>query len=497
MLKTQWLTCLPVQLALTVGFVYLLSKFSFSYISESNIPLMSLVVVLLCIGLIGFVFYKNLFWVNSTFLERLVSLLLITSFLGSGLLAVPVGPISIFPFRLILMLLVALTVIYIVNRGPLVLMNEIRVMPIILFILSWLCIGLLSISWSISWEDGIKEIIYLTTGILVVFYVTFLYKGEMKYVEFYYIWVLMTILLVGIGYINYLFQYHLPVSRINNVYDYQKSIPTAVFTNENDFASFLSISIFFFVALIMNGKVPILKIIGLLGIPLITYLILVTSSRANLLAVMLGLLFWFFFILRNRQKMIVLYGAMILFVLANLLFTDQLSKVYALGFEEIHTLIEREETGNSVDIRENLLKNVAVFVGDTLGFGVGAGNAEYYMKNFQVYETFHNYNVHNWWAEIAVHYGVFIFIGYILLFIYLIYKLYRINRETRNRNYRMISEALSCALVAFSLASISPNSFMALNYNWVLIAFSIGFINYYFVQSREDQDEKYTESNKE
>jgi len=139
---------------------------------------------------------------------------------------------------------------------------------------------------------------------------------------------------------------------------------------------------------------------------------------------------------------------------------------------------EWELSYGSTGIRINLIKNSLIFLARTGTFGVGAGNAEYWMENLQVYPTYGIINPHNWWAEVLVQYGVFIFTGYLLFYLSLIIKLYAIYYRLSDKTERMICEGLLVGLVGFSFASISSSSIMALNPHWLFFAFSLAFLNY-------------------
>ncbi|MGG3467863.1 O-antigen ligase family protein [Neobacillus pocheonensis] len=455
---------------------------SFQYLTGVSLRLFIVACICFAAGLLMFARFRQFFWEKLTLQHFLLTMMIATSFLGSAFFAVSAGPIQLFPYRILLMFLVIVLFIKCINKD-ITLQGHFQLPYLYFFLLAWITYSFLAISWSVELTSAIKEVITLITGILITFLVTFLYKKEENYLEFFTVWVVMGLLLIGIGFINHFLQIHLPISRINHVYAYQKGIPTSVFVNENDFASFLAITIFFFLSLIKNGRRMIYQLIGLFGFLSCVYLILITESRANYIGVFLGCVFWFIFILRKTDKMkIVATGLLI----APIIIIDQLHRVKAL-WEFVKTQVDSlfipsQELSptTSIDIRENLLRNAQIFIENTFGFGVGPGNVEFYMKNTPVYPTHQAYNVHNWWAEIFVQYGFLIFTGYIIMYLFLFFTLFRIWRlQIRNGN-SLISEALLCGMVAFLFASISPNSFMALNYNWLFTAFLIAYTNYHY-----------------
>jgi teichuronic acid biosynthesis protein TuaE len=454
--------------------------YSHKYIPDDKIWLASALIIALIIGIFLLVSYVYTFWRESSFFQISLSLLLMSSFLGAGISNVKIGPLSLFPFRILLIFMFGLLLIYFIKYEDRLIINDIRIKYILLFFVFWIIYALFSINWTVSLQDAIKEFIFLFSGISLIFLVLFFYRKESHYVEFYTIWIVMAFFLILIGLWNHFAMQHLPISRINYAPDYQKAIPTAVFVNENDYASFLAISIFFFFSLVNNSKHLLYKLFGCIVIFLGLFLILETNSRANYLAVALGFIFWYIFLINLRKKIFFIVLSFLFSIPFIMVFKDKIQYVLETLSIQLTSLFVRDDMGTaSVDVRENLLRNVKVFIENTFGFGVGPGNVEYYMKNFQVYETFTDFNVHNWWAEIFVHYGVVIFVFYVLMFCFLVYSLYQIRKNSHNCNVIMISEALLTSLIVFIISSISPNSFMALNYNWVLIAFAIGFVNLY------------------
>lgn len=61
----------------------------------------------------------------------------------------------------------------------------------------------------------------------------------------YAIWLVMTVFLMIIGFYNHITHHHLASSTLYSGPEYKQHYPTSVFFNQNDFATFLSISFFF------------------------------------------------------------------------------------------------------------------------------------------------------------------------------------------------------------------------------------------------------------
>ena len=410
--------------------------------------------------------------------KGLLYLALVAGFIGSAFLAIPVGPIHIFPYRVLLPLLWLIFAMGILLQGR-VSLSQIKVKPYLQFLGIWLIYAILSLAWVVSGTDAIRQIIFLFMAVSVIFFVVYYFSNSRDLRRVYYLWLAVLGGLILVGICEHLTGQHLSVSgfygetRANRMF-----IPTSVFHNTNDFATYLALSIPFVLALIRYRKSMVERSIGLVVLLASLYLLLETFSRANYLAVILELVFLFTFLfnLKAKVKAIIFGGLLILALVIALPGPTQ--RVAAIIAEQTESITSPWSlTYGSTGVRINLVKNSFVFLGRTAGFGVGAGNAEYWMGNFPVYNSRGITNLHNWWGEILVDYGIFIFAGYVLFYLGLILRLYRIHRHLGDGPEKMICEALLVALVGFFLASISSSSIMALRPQWFLFAFALAFLN--------------------
>jgi len=421
-----------------------------------------------------------------TLQKALVYLTIIAGFIGSAFLAIPVGPIHIFPYRILLPLLWFIFAAGALLQGR-INISHIKVKPYLQFLAFWLIYAVLSLAWAASKADAIQDIIFLFMAVSIIFFVVYYFSNAKDLKRFYYLWlaVLGGLLLVGIW--EHLTGQHLAVSGLfGETRARFMFMPTAVFHNPNDFATYLALSIPFLFALIRYRRGIAARSIGLVVLLASLYLLLETSSRANYLAVVLevAFLFTFLFKLKAKLRAIILGGLLILALVIAL--PRPMQRITGIIGEQIESITSPWElTYGSTGIRINLIKNSLIFLVRTAGFGVGAGNAEYWMANFQVYDTYGILNPHNWWAEILVDYGIFVFAGYILFYLGLIARLYIIHRRLGDRTEKMICEALLVALAGFFLASISSSSIMALRPQWFLFAFALAFLNYQRIKRAE------------
>ncbi|AND42238.1 O-antigen ligase family protein [Cytobacillus oceanisediminis] len=424
--------------------------------------------------------YKKSLFDQYSSIQNIVFLLIATSFLGAAFFSFNLGFFSIFPFRVLFILLVFLVVLSILFNLRIDFKNTtLAYKPPILFLTIWFLYAILSTLWADNLSAALKSIVFLGFGMGFTFFIIYFLRNHEDYIKVAYIWWFMGAFIVFIGLVNHFLQIHLPISRIYTASAYQKSIPTAVFTNENDFASFLSVTFFLFLTFYTYSKKIIFKGLNILFILLILFLIVVSSSRANLLAIGFGLAVWYLFMLNRKQKLFYLGIFVVGGTLGAVAVRDVVMSVITKVLSELQSLNRISDIGGggSMEKRVNLILNGFYSVKESLGFGVGAGNAEYFMEHKGIYPTYGDYNVHNWIIEILMNYGVVITILYLALYSAIIYHVYIIWKKEQSSNMKMVAEFLLIALVAFTLAGISPSSILGLNYHWLLFGFSLGFIN--------------------
>ncbi|WP_404445579.1 O-antigen ligase family protein [Sutcliffiella horikoshii] len=435
--------------------------------------------VLLNVALLVMVILKE-YLIDNRFLMVTIYVLIGATFLNNAFFSINLGFFSLFPYR-ILLIIVGFLIVFNLIRSDFrkdlwTKWTDLKVKGSLLFFVFWLYYALLTLLWAKSVTEGIKYISILVMGIFLIFIVTLFLNDLKKVLNFYYIWVVMSVFVMLIGYWNNFTKNHLPSSSLYLGPEYNQHYPTSVFTNQNDFATFLSISFFFFLSLIRNGKNKYWKAGGIVLSLAALHLIMLTESRAGQLAVIAGIGFYVFLLCKSVvRKWILALGAVgaSLFVL---LFYNKLWSTFSSLFlsPTIHDVAGRLPSNTG---RANLSRNAFHFSLDSFGMGVGAGNTEYYMENYSIHDTDQVANVHFWFLEIFTNFGIFVVLGYITLYAYLMIKLFQHFNKGLTNQYRLITEAILVALAAFVLSSIGPSSVSNLFFHWVLFAFGIVTLN--------------------
>lgn len=206
---------------------------------------------------------------------------------------------------------------------------------------------------------------------------------------------------------------------------------------------------------------------------IIFFLLIVSGSRGNLLAIAAQIMFLFLFLMNFKNKFKSIFLGIIITPIILTNFSKMINKLIQM-FNSIFNSISLGR-GSSF-IRINLIRNGLHFLYNSFGFGVGAGNIEFHMRNNAIFETFGIVNMHNWWFEILTNYGIIIFILYIIFFIRIFFKIYVIRKIGSNK---IFSEAILLSLVGFVFASVSPSTFIAFKPQWIILGIAIAYINFY------------------
>jgi len=350
-----------------------------------------------------------------------------------------------------------------------------------IFLYFWLGYAVLSSAWAISKEAAVRNIIFLFMGVSVIFFSTYYFRKKKDLQILYNLWIAVFGILILVGFWEHLTGCHLPVSAFFGETRYRfMFMPTGFFHNPNDYATFLTLSIPFGIGMIRYSCRKYLRFFGLCSILGAFYLIVATGSRANIITVLFELTFILLFLVNLRRKIKLVIAVGICIVLLFTFSPSPMQEFFSQIGGELNSIVSQTESRTgSIGVRMNLVRNGLLFLYSTIGFGVGAGNAEYYMANFAKYHTAGITNLHNWWLEILINYGIIVFIGYVIFYIGIIRNLWKIYRRRQTREEKMICEALLVSLVGFIFASISSSSITAFKPQWLLFAFALTYLNYF------------------
>lgn len=390
-----------------------------------------------------------------------------------------IGGIILLPFRLVIMGCLGLMALEILTNEGFLDLSHIRVKPYLLFIFLWAVYSLLSIIWAADQIAAIKYNYVILHGFLFLFFIVYYMSDLGSLKRIYWLLLIIYIALLLVAYWEITTGEHLFLSHYHSKFTQWKiPIPTTVFYNENDYATFLSLTLPMVVVGIRYASGFFIRFLGSLVLIAGIIVLITTASRACYVAFALSMAFWNVFLIKHNKKTIAF--TLLILLVAGYILSGPLIENFLKQIMSLAALVSRKTQDiGGLHIRLNLYLNALYISGLSFPLGVGAGNAEYYIYNYKIYPVFSLINLHNWWLEILVNYGIPVFTGYVFLYFNVIYNLWAIHKRLRERYEKMICESLLMGWVGFSMASITSSSLAGFAPQWLYLGFILAFINYY------------------
>lgn len=265
---------------------------------------------------------------------------------------------------------------------------------------------------------------------------------------------------------NYLYA---PASKVEYMQQTSFFKAITVFYNLNDYAMVMLAGVFLTFILYMSGES--LREKRVTGIIILSEMasVLYSESRGALLGLLMGIaiIVWLYLPRKYKKDIIMLSPVFLLCIL-----------LMGVRMLESLGLLQNGALSGSDSVRINLLKNAAVFLDDTIGFGIGLFNFEVWMaKGNAVYATEGILSLHNWWMEILVSSGVIIFVLYIRMYYGLIKDSYKRWKYSGNTDMKASAIGLLGYLFSFIISSISSSNNMNKMWLWVVFALIMAFQN--------------------
>lgn len=417
-------------------------------------------------------------------MEKILYFIVASAFIGAGLFSIDISIMHLSLYRLSMFavtLYLLLSNLFLDHR--IMIRIKDRQSLIIRFYLFWLIYCIYSLAWVLDLALAIKAIFFIGTGFLCIWIFSTFAKKERTFRGIFNTIVIMIIfhnLLAWFELITgkYFFADLEKIDRRNLfAIDPSARVPVTIFSNQNDFATLMTCGVFITIIVFLNSKKLWIKSISLLTIASSVILIYRSGSRANLVGLMLGIAAIALIVLLKRVNKWVILGLGSIALTAIMLYPPLGGRIIdAVQAKVLQYFGAGSMSVQSDTIRFNLIKNAFVFLFTSLGFGTGAGNIEYWMKQKAVYDVGGIINVHNWWMEILVAYGIVIFILYLLIYILKINTLYKAYIKSKNKFIKNTSLGLFGFMVAFVISSVSSSSNINTEWLWMFWGVLIAFI---------------------
>ncbi|MEG2665531.1 MAG: O-antigen ligase family protein, partial [Bacteroidales bacterium] len=261
-----------------------------------------------------------------------------------------------------------------------------------------------------------------------------------------------------------------------------RPLPVATFSNVNDLSSFLYFSFFIALALFFLRTNKAAKVLDVFCMLIYLVVIVAGQSRSVFLGFILALLalliYWICkFIRQKKWKRIGIWTLVGVTVLGCCLF---LTKETLLSSN--FWLDDRSDTS-----RMNLMKDGFIYLYNHWFMGVGWGNIEYYRSQSMDPMSIDTITqIHNWWMEILVTSGIFIFAGYLWIYLRNYKHLFQASLVLKNRVEQKNMLVFFMAFTGCVIVFVASSSFVRCDWFWVILALLFAYCGHHPI-SNENQ----------
>ncbi|WAM32933.1 O-antigen ligase family protein [Caldicellulosiruptor morganii] len=343
------------------------------------------------------------------------------------------------------------------------------------FLAGWIAYSLLSFLWAQDIKSALRDQVFLTGNILVILIFMY-YSNYIKWNILENIILFSYTINVLVGYWEVITDKHLWTSKVS-LYNLHRT-PSTFFSNPNDFATFLVLYLPFILNFVINKGILAKKVTALIDIILSVPLLILTTSRANYIGFVLVLTVYFLLIEKSEKREYLKYSfAVFLFLIILIGFRldfGLFSKAGQIISTQLLSLFDFSDSTLSSNVRRELLIVYGLsFLYDYLFFGVGSGNSRALMEKVKQYTI--NVELHNWFLDVLVCYGIIVFVFYIVWILYIVYKLLQI-KCTENK-FRLPAISIISSIAAFGFSSISSSKMIEMRIMWFLFALAVFIIS--------------------
>lgn len=247
-------------------------------------------------------------------------------------------------------------------------------------------------------------------------------------------------------------------------------VAISMFFNQNDYATFAVTILPFAIYLLIKKTGWLYKIYYSFIVAASIFLSLRSESRGAILGLILIVGTILFLWMRKSKRIKIIGFCAVLAVIGLIAISQDLQEL----LQNTISAILYDNSGVSNDIRTNLIKNGLYFLKSTHGLGVGAGNLYQWLLEKTIYPVEGILLIHNWYLEIAVTFGLFLFALYMIFHVKIIISLgknFNVKKE-----FWTTSNTILISFIAFSLVSISSSSNVYSEWVWMYLVFISTFV---------------------
>lgn len=426
---------------------------------------------------------------------KLISLLLVGSvLLGAHLLAIPLGVAQLSMYRVVLALSVAGWAYMKIIRSPKanLVIGENANISIYQGVYSfWLIYAIVSGIWALSLSRWIVGVFFVGCGVFSILFISQFMKEKTDIQKLFNVFFGMTVMHHVLAWIEVLFNkyFFADLSLLDKYREFDlgmsKRIPITTFGNQNDFATLILAGIFVGFILLKNSKSLRGKAMYLLYLLSGLFLLNQSGSRGNVLALLVGVMVYLvinIFDFPTYKTLFYLFFAGLSVFAFAVIFIPPFQDVMISIIEKL--MQGPISPGASNRNRIHMILNGFYFLLVTFGFGVGAGNIEHWMYPYGPFEV-DAPNIHNWFMDILAAYGLPVFVAYMGMYIYMLYRLFVYYQRGQDRWAKETSLVIFSYLIAFIISSLSSASNIIIEWQWIFFGIIVSFMQYIDHDERE------------
>jgi teichuronic acid biosynthesis protein TuaE len=342
--------------------------------------------------------------------------------------------------------------------------------------LAW---AVMSFAWSQNLGAAVRWTVFLAMMIGLTLIMPIAFTTRRRVIQ---IMVVLGVTFVAVtlfGFLEYATGIHLPTSRLAGQFLGPSFGATSVFGNQNNFATYLTLTLPYLVTLSLVFRDRRVRLLGLAGTLLTLAALLLTGSKDNLIAAALVFLTLLLFLATDPKQRTKFIGAIVIVVVAVAVIVPSLNGTgliplpkRAVNKFSFSLLASELSSGTgSGAARANLLSDGVNFVGQTGGIGVGAGNAETHVLELPAFPGVSN--MHDWWLEVLVDLGIVGLALYVVFYVFLLTRQLREARRAVDPLIRYLALAGTASMVGFIVGSLGPSTMIAFSPMWVMFGVAI------------------------
>lgn len=249
---------------------------------------------------------------------------------------------------------------------------------------------------------------------------------------------------------------------------------TSLFGNQNNFATYLTLTLPYFLCLPVVFRDARLILVGAAGTVGTLASLMFTGSRSNLVAAALIVAGLVVFLViagggMGRSMGLAIAALTVILVVPSLSghgilpIPQEAVTKFNLGL----LAEQRKQQFGSGAVREAVVQEGLGLVSDSGGLGVGAGNAEAHLVSLDAFTGVEN--VHNWWLEVLIDLGVVGLAAFVAAYLTLLRGQFRAARRSGDPFVRWLGLAGALALVGFLSGSMGPSSVIHFAPMWITL----------------------------